>query len=91
MTEYGTLPLTLLLPELHARGYVGQMPSYRQLHTKALDAKFRTVRHANRHHVHMADIPAIAGLLGLTLPTDGDAPRNLPRRCTATQHEMRAA
>lgn len=63
-------PLPRLAEKLRAlTGQSGPVPGYRKLYLLALDGALPTERRNGRLFVQDVDLPAIAKLLGLTVPT----------------------
>lgn len=74
--------LTALLRELTA--LTGeQAPSYRKLWTMTVDGRIPADQVNGRYRVRRADLPAIAGLVGLTVPGNSPAPKS--RKATSTK------
>ena len=61
------------LPDLAAklRALTGNPgPGYRKCHMMAMDGTIPTVKRNGRRYVEDANLPAVAAVLGLTIPTD---------------------
>ena len=61
--------LALALRDLVGPDAEQAVPSYRKLHYLMLDGKIRTQVINGRHYVPEPDLPAIARMLGLPVPT----------------------
>ena len=82
MDPHLRIPLPLLPRELAALTGAPP-PSYRRCYTLVLDGRLPAELVNGRHQVRRADLPAIAELVGLTIPGDAAQSR---RKAAAASH-----